>query len=357
MLPVDELRAVFFRKKVFITGHTGFKGAWLVWMLHEMGAEIWGFSLDAPEDLRHVYYELNINKLIQNPKSSKGDVSDYFALHHELNDINPDFVFHLAGQSIVSKSYEYPKQTFQTNTTGVLNLVEVLRNSNLKATTVIITSDKCYLNNDSGSAFEESDPLGGKDPYSASKACAEVVYSAYVGSFPTLSEHGIATARAGNVFGGGDWSKDRLVPDIVRSVTNGQDVELRMPQATRPWTYVLDVIWGYIHLAAHLKSGKIQSGQSWNFASGANLKVIELATRMINNFSNSSKIIISGANVGEEAKFLQISPNKIIESMGWSPLKSVNDRISETSDWYRAQYLNENMVVRSREMILEYFKS
>jgi CDP-glucose 4,6-dehydratase len=357
MLSLESLREVYCGKKVLVTGHTGFKGSWLVRVLYEIGAEVWGFSIDVPEDIRHVYYELRIAQIIQNPDSFQGDVSNYFALHSKLKEVTPDFVFHLAGQAIVSQSYEKPNQTFLTNTIGVLNLVEVLRNSKLAATTVIVTSDKCYSNNDSGLAFEEDDQLGGKDPYSASKACAEVIYSSYVSSFPTLSTYGIASARAGNVFGGGDWSKDRLIPDIMRDLTEGKDVELRMPEATRPWTYVLDVVWGYIQLAAHLKSKKIQSGQSWNFASGANLRVIELAKLIASNFSDTSKIVISKANVGEEAKLLQISPQKIMRSMGWSPLKTVHDQISETSDWYHAQNTQQEMVERSRKMILEYFES
>ncbi len=355
MLSLNSLREIYSGKRVLVTGHTGFKGSWLIRMLYEIGAEVWGFSKDEPEDSRHIYYELNVRKIIQNPNSFEGDVSNYSTFHDKLNEIQPDFVFHLAGQAIVSKSYVSPHQTFLTNTSGVLNLMEYLRSSNTSTTTLIVTSDKCYSNNDSGSAFEENDSLGGKDPYSASKATAELIYGAYVSSFPKISEHGIASARAGNVFGGGDWSKDRLIPDIMRNLTLGNDVELRMPEATRPWTYVLDVTWGYIQLAAHLKTKKIQTGQSWNFASGANLTVLKLTTQIVASFSGTSKILISRTHVGEEVKLLQISPKKIMNAIGWSPRKPVLDQINETSAWYQAQNSRNDMIERSRRMILEYF--
>jgi CDP-glucose 4,6-dehydratase len=226
--------AVFRGKKVLITGHTGFKGSWLAFTLDQIGASVFGLSLREPENQNHAYYALGIKEKLINSDSDLGDVREK-DLADIIKLVNPDFIFHLAAQAIVATSYLDPFLTFSTNTFGTLNLLETLRTEKSLATVVVITSDKCYKNLNSARAYVEGDELGGSDPYSSSKAAAEIIFGSYLKSYPLLClENGIASARAGNVFGGGDWSNNRLIPDCVRNIFDGNPINLRMPNATRP---------------------------------------------------------------------------------------------------------------------------
>ena len=253
-------------KKVFLTGHTGFKGAWLSLWLQHLGAEVTGFALKPPSNPS--FYD--VTDISKNMVSIEGDVRDFNALKEALVNSNAEIVFHLAAQSLVRLSYENPIETYSTNIMGTVNLLEAVRNCSSVRSVVNITTDKCYENKEWLWSYRENEPLGGYDPYSSSKACSELVTSSFTNSFfnPKSYEiHGvaIATARAGNVIGGGDWSKDRLIPDILNSVINKQPVKLRNPRSVRPWQHVLEPLDGYLKLAQKLYEAGGEYSSAWNF--------------------------------------------------------------------------------------------
>lgn len=255
---MDNLfNSIYKDKNVLITGHTGFKGSWLTLWLSKMGANVIGYSIDTPTSPAH-HEMINLNNII----SIEGDILDTKKLEKVINEHSPDIIFHLAAQSLVRKSYKEPLKTFETNIMGTLNILEICRKSQNVKAIVNITSDKCYENKDDGKDYTESDPMGGKDPYSASKGGAEIVSNAYRYSFLNPDHYGekhnilIANARAGNVIGGGDWAEDRLIPDIIRAVSNKKNVMIRNPKAIRPWQHVLESLNGYLLLGQKLLEGK-----------------------------------------------------------------------------------------------------
>jgi CDP-glucose 4,6-dehydratase len=346
---------VFRGKKVLITGHTGFKGSWLAFTLSEFGAKVFGLSLGEPEIQYHSYYALGIKGIVVNSGSDLGDVRGK-DLAEIISLVNPDFIFHLAAQAIVATSYFDPYLTFSTNTLGTLNLLETLRTTRSSATVIIITSDKCYKNFNSSRAYIEGDELGGIDPYSSSKAAAEIIFGSYLASYPNLcSENGIASARAGNVFGGGDWSKNRLIPNCVQDIFEGNPVSLRMPNATRPWTFVNDIINGYLELASALRAKPQLFRGSWNFASGEKLTVSEVVQIFINQIGQGKIEIQPQRNIGYESELLQIDPSKANKQLGWDCRYPIKSALSITAEWYKLQHIKGDMKAYSKQLLEKYY--
>jgi len=333
----------FKNKKVLITGHTGFKGSWLTSWLLLLGAKVIGFSIDTPSSPSH-FEAIKIKKKIQH---IKGDIRDLSLLKSVFKKNQPDYVFHLAAQSLVKKSYLDPVYTWETNAIGTLNVLESLRILKKRCTAVIITSDKSYKNLEIKRGYKENDILGGKDPYSASKASAELVIQSYISSYFPIEKTKvlISVARAGNVIGGGDWSKDRLIPDCVRSWSKNKSVLIRSPKSTRPWQHVLEAIWGYLLLASKLSKNKKLHGQVFNFGPG-NVKsysTIKLVKLMKKYWKRISWKIIEKRNKNFfESNLLKLNSNKAKILLGWKCVLSFDETIKMIADWYQNYYYKQN---------------
>lgn len=327
------------KKRVFITGHTGFKGSWLSQWLINLGAELAGYSLNIPTNPSN----FEVLELEKSMKHFSGDVRNLDDLRKAMNDFKPEVVFHLAAQSLVRFSYDDPKTTFDTNLGGTVNLLEVIRNTPFVDTAVLITSDKCYENVEWEWGYRENDRLGGKDPYSASKACAEIAISAYQRSFFGHSDRvRIASTRAGNVIGGGDWAEDRIVPDCIRAWAEGKKPVIRSPRSTRPWQHVLEPLSGYLTLGALMGSGKPGlSMEAFNFGPSAevNQPVSVLIKQMMETWNNSDWKDVSGADDGKkEAQLLKLSCDKALQRLSWRPTMSFKESVNMTAEWYKAYY-------------------
>jgi CDP-glucose 4,6-dehydratase len=330
-------------KRVLVTGDTGFKGSWLSIWLKLLGAEVIGYSAYLPSN-PCLFSVCSIDKHI---KHINGDVRNFEALRKVFIQYKPDFIFHLAAQPIVSKAFTDPKLTFETNVLGTVNVLECMRKYVSDAVAVIITSDKCYKNMEWSWGYRESDVLGGKDPYSASKACAELVSFAYHSSFfNRLDKRGrMVTARAGNVIGGGDWATDRLVPDCVRAWSQNKTVYVRNPKATRPWQHVLEPLSGYLWLGAKCAESNKLSGESFNF--GPDYKMSKSVGELIKTFSK----YFSGTNnwkyskqqpVTKECIFLKVSSDKALKYLDWYALLPFSDTIKMAAEWYEEYYKHKN---------------
>lgn len=347
------LKQFFHNKKILITGHTGFKGAWLYTMLESFGAGVYGFALlpNSTEDLSSL---LGIDK---SERSFIGDICDYVALENVILKIKPEIIFHLAAQSLVLTSYAQPAETFKTNVIGTLNLLEILRKNNLDSVVVNVTTDKCYANFDSGVPFQEGDSLGGNDPYSASKAMVEILSNSYYQSFfkpkevpekeydkkieiELQSSHPrLATVRAGNVIGGGDWNENRLVPDFVRFLSRNEEIVLRNPASTRPWQFVLEPLYAYCLLAYKLS---LEDGSkycsAWNIGPDEDscVSVLELTRIFLSKWgSGDYKLDESSSTKAKEAKLLMLDASKAKLELGWRPVLSIEQAISMTALWYK----------------------
>jgi CDP-glucose 4,6-dehydratase len=338
-------------KNVLVTGHSGFKGSWLSTILNQCGAKVHGFSLDRPLNLNHSFFALEVEEFIENPSNQWGEIGQagVFSSNFDLGKF--DFIFHLAAQALVSRSYEEPIFTFQTNAMGSANLMEALRISGFRGTLVVITSDKSYRNDDTGRVFSEEDELGGHDPYSASKGMAEFAIRSYLNSYEVFDSMKVGITRAGNVFGGGDWSSHRLVPDIMRTLLPQGEVVLRSPRSTRPWTYVLDVLRGYLELAIALKGGRVASNEAWNFASGETRTVLQVTEIISKSLNLSPTIIAQEENEVTEPNLLQISSEKSRRALGWSPKLSIEESLAETAEWYQLQHRSFPVKSISHQMI------
>ena len=306
-----DLNKQFKNKKVLITGHTGFKGSWLTYWLTLLGAKVIGLSLDIPSKPSH-FSAINLKKKIIHKNM---DIRNLKQLKKTLKKYQPDYVFHLAAQALVKKSYVDPTYTWQTNTIGTLNVLESLREMKKKCIAVFITSDKSYKNLEVKRGYHENDILGGKDPYSASKASAELVIQSYLSSFFPLQKTKviIGIARAGNVIGGGDWSENRLIPDCVRSWSKNKKVLIRNPKSTRPWQHVLETTWGYMLLAIHLKKNKKFHGEAFNFGPNTrNYTVISLV-QLMKNFKETISMTVDWykSYYSKSKKMHQISLSQI----------------------------------------------
>ncbi len=323
-------------KKVFITGHTGFKGSWLTLWLESLGAIVKGYSLK-PEKEISLYETLGKNLRC---RSVFADIRDAAKLESELLGFAPDFIFHLAAQSLVRKSYRMPLYTFETNITGTANLLQSLTKLNKSASAVIVTTDKVYKNNEWIYPYRENDRLGGDDPYSASKACAELVVNSYVKSFFNpdnikIHKKRISTARAGNVIGGGDYSEDRLFPDIARALFGSNTIIVRNPESIRPWQYVLEPLSGYLLLASLMSGKKITSG-SYNFGPYPEdlLDVESVVKIAIECYGHGKYKVSKNKNAPHEAGTLRLDISKAIE-IGWHPKMDTAEAIKKTMNWYK----------------------
>lgn len=330
--------SIFNKKRVLVTGHTGFKGSWLTAWLLQLGAEVIGLSIDIPTEPSH-FYVAQLDKRITNIFS---DVRDFSLCQAAIYKHRPDFVFHLAAQPLVRKSYIDPLATFEVNMLGTLNMLESLRKSNHPCTAVFITSDKCYDNIEQLWGYRENDKLGGKDPYSGSKGAAELVIRSYAESyFANDDSHvKVAVGRAGNVIGGGDWAEDRIFPDIMRSWSQQEMLFIRNKQSTRPWQHVLEPISGYLVLASTLALKKELNGEAFNFGpdSDQNFTVGELLTK-VKEFLPDLKWEEEVQVVRPyEANLLKLCCDKSLHMLEWKPSLTFNENISLTTEWYNAYY-------------------
>jgi CDP-glucose 4,6-dehydratase len=331
---VMESRPGFFRdKSVLVTGHTGFKGAWLSEWLLRLGARVVGYAL--PPDQTPSLYTLF--GLAERLHSVLADVRDQDALARVMAESRPEIVFHLAAQPLVRRSYREPVATLATNVMGTAHLLEAVRKTDSVRSVVIVTSDKCYENVGSARGYRESDPMGGHDPYSASKAAAELVTAAYRRSFFSgPGRPGVASARAGNVIGGGDWSEDRLVPDLVRGIARGEAVVIRNPASIRPWQHVLEPLAGYLMLARSLYRDPARCSDGFNFGPAeADLPVGVLARRFVEALGSGTLAAPPPGDQPHEASVLLLDSTKAREVLGWTPRLGIEDTIELTVDWYR----------------------
>ncbi len=334
---------VFSNKKILITGDTGFKGSWLAIWLNQLGAEVYGYSLP-PKNVYDNFVLCNLDKKIYH---LDGDIRDLKNLKNYFNNVKPDFAFHLAAQPLVLESYKNPHYTFETNILGTVNFFEAVRNTPNVKVALNITSDKCYQNNEWIWGYRENDPMGGNDPYSASKGCSELVTSSYLNSFfKNNSDCAISSARAGNVIGGGDWAEDRIVPDFFRSILNDEKLIVRNPNATRPWQHVLEPLGGYLLLASKLflEGNKFSGG--WNFGPSDNLnyKVSELVNSIIKYLGKGDVSFINNAEKPPEANMLKLDISKSGLNLKWKPVLNFNHLIEFTVNGYMAQLNNEHLL-------------
>jgi CDP-glucose 4,6-dehydratase len=328
-------------KRVLITGHTGFKGAWLCLWLTDLGADVTGYGLAPPTD-PSLFASARVGDRIRH---IPGDVRDVDALVDVLARARPEIVFHLAAQSLVRTSYQEPDTTFATNVMGTVNLLEAVRRSQRVRAVVAVTSDKCYENRETGRAYVEGDPMGGHDPYSASKGCAELVVSAYRRSFFNPADHarhgvGLASARAGNVIGGGDWAKDRLVPDLMRDFAAGRRTLIRFPSAVRPWQHVLEPLSGYMELARQLWEGDVAAAEGWNFGpAAADAQPVRwIADRLAGLWGDGAGWDATGEPQPHEAGHLSLDCAKANERLGWRPIWDLEAGLAHTLAWYQAHH-------------------
>ncbi len=348
-------------KKVIITGNTGFKGSWLTVWLHGLGAKITGISKDVPTE-PSLFYELQLDKKI---KHYFVNICDGAAIKKIFNEVQPDFVFHLAAQPIVSVSYDDPVDTFQTNVIGTANILEALRYVQHPCKAVMITSDKCYDNVEWVWGYREHDALGGKDPYSASKGAAELIIKTYFYSY--FNKPGsivkLVAVRAGNVIGGGDWALNRIVPDCVRAWSGDKAVKIRNPKSTRPWQHVLEPLSGYLRAAQALEEGAIINGEAFNFGPNAdqNHTVLELLQAISTHwqFGNLQEhFAIESNNAFHEAGLLKLNCDKALFHLQWKPVLEFSDTAQFTGAWYDAYYngKKQDMYQYTAQQVVAYEK-
>jgi CDP-glucose 4,6-dehydratase len=345
-------------KRVFITGHTGFKGGWLSLWLQSMGAEVSGYALSPPTN----------PSLFEKASVARGMVASYLADIRNLDNlkaallaIRPEVVFHLAAQPLVHHSYADPVETYATNVMGTVHLLEAIRSTTSIRAVVNITTDKCYENREWVWGYRENDPLGGHDPYSSSKGCAELVTSAYRNSFFNVKDHSrhgvaLATARAGNVIGGGDWAMDRLVPDMIRAFSNGEAVVIRSPQAIRPWQHVLEPLWGYLTLAEKLWELGPAFAESWNFGpNDEDAKPVQwIVQRLVEQWGDGATWRLDERPQPHEATYLKLDCSKARARLGWRPRWELGLALDRIVAWYRACARGEDMRAMTLAQIAEF---
>jgi CDP-glucose 4,6-dehydratase len=347
------LKGFYKNKKVFITGHTGFKGSWLSLFLEYLGADVSGYAL-LPEGKRSNLYDLvGIDKIV---RSNIADIRDIKLLREALNSAQPEIIFHLAAQPLVRDSYSDPVYNYETNVIGTVNLLEVAKTLKSVKAVVNITTDKCYENNEWYWSYRENDRLGGHDPYSASKACSEIVTNSYRQSFYNDLGIGLASARAGNVIGGGDFSKDRIIPDIISAICKNEEVTLRNPNAVRPWQHVLDVLNGYLLLGMKLYLEPKKYSESFNFSPLENQEVnVEAVVQQFISVmkQGSYRVDKSAANL-HEAQMLKLDSSKAAKKLNWIPRYKAEKSIANTALWYK-EFLDESDVITLCQRELEDF--
>ena len=332
---MNSFNDVYRNRRVLVTGHTGFKGSWLALWLKNLGAKVAGYSIDIPSTPSG----FELLGLEQHVQHYVGDIRDISRLAQVIDEFKPDMVFHLAAQALVRRSYADPVTTFEINTMGMVNLLECIRTRPWISAAVLITSDKAYRNVEWCWGYRETDALGGNDPYSGSKSCADLVAQSYFHSYLKHTPTNIAITRAGNVIGGGDWSDDRIVPDSIRAWSQGESVSVRSPQATRPWQHVLEPLSGYLWLGTKLlQEVSGFDGESFNFGPDANVDqtVAELLDTMANNWPNAHWEIPKGfESGGHEAQLLKLSCDKALFHLNWQAIMKFSETVDFTVDWYR----------------------
>ena len=353
---IDLFNGFFVNKKVLVTGHTGFKGSWLCIWLHELGAEIVGIGLDPYSD-RDNYVLSGIGKKIK--ADIRADIRDGERMKQIFNEFKPDIVFHLAAQPLVRLSYDIPVETYETNVMGTINIMEAIRYmdnqpkvefNNHPVVGVMITTDKCYDNCEKLKGYVETDPFGGYDPYSSSKGACEVAIQSWRRSFFNPKDYGhkhrvsLASVRAGNVIGGGDWSKDRIIPDCIRALESTKVINVRSPKAVRPWEHVLEPLSGYMLLAQKMWESPSEYCEGWNFGPEQEsvLTVWEVASEIVDNYGFGTLKDVSDPNALHEANLLMLNIDKVKTRLGWHPRLNARQTAHLTSDWYK-RYKNENV--------------
>lgn len=336
--PVPLFGGAYAGRTVLVTGHTGFKGAWLSWWLTRLGARVVGYAL--PPEAPSLFQATGLADAVTHVT---GDIRDGERLAGMMREHEPAFVFHLAAQALVRPSYREPAATFAINTMGTVHLLEAVRQAPSVRACVVVTTDKCYENREWVYAYRENDPVGGHDPYSASKAAAELVVASYRASFFSSGRGpGVATARAGNVIGGGDWAEDRLIPDCVRALAAGEAVAVRNPQAIRPWQHVLDPLAGYLWLGARLAEAPERFAEAWNFGPAGNrpMNVGEVVAQAVAAWGSGAWTPEPDARADalHEAHFLKLDVAKAAALLGWEPVLGFGDAIEATMAWYAANH-------------------
>lgn len=343
-------------KKVLVTGHTGFKGSWLALWLKKVGANVVGVSLPAPTEPSHIkILDLQISEYLEN-------INDLEKMKEIFKKEKPEIVFHLAAQPLVRYSYSNPVETYQTNVMGTLNILEASRACESVKAIVSITTDKCYENKEWIWGYRENDPMGGHDPYSSSKGCAELLLSSYRRSFFNLDDYGkkhntlLASVRAGNVIGGGDWADDRLIPDIVKAASKDEAVLIRNPLATRPWQHVLEPLRGYMMIGEKLLNGDKKFADSWNFGPelDANITVDEVAKLSSQYWDKISIQYDNNLEAHHEANLLMLDCSKAQKLLKWKPLLTPNQTFDMTVSWYKTYY--ENGTTISKKQLNQYLE-
>jgi len=340
-------------KRVFITGHTGFKGSWLCMWLKSLGAEVTGYALQ-PVSTPSLFTSAAVAKDMH---SVIADVCDAERLSSVLVEACPDIVIHMAAQALVRYSYHHPVETYAVNVMGTVHLLEAVRQSDSVKSVLVITSDKCYENHERQSGYREEEPMGGFDPYSSSKGCAELVVSAYRQSFFDSGKRvAIATARAGNVIGGGDWSEDRLIPDMVRAFTNGESVTIRNPGAVRPWQHVFEALHGYLLLLERMEHDPVSFSQAWNFGPEDNdaRDVAWIVERFAASWGEADWRIEADAEALHEAGLLKLDCSKARGELNWRPVLELEQAVAWIADWYRCHCEGKDMAARSMQQLAAY---
>ena len=341
-------------KKVFLTGHTGFKGCWLMMWLEMLGAEVFGYSL-APQD-PSLY---SVSFPTGHGEEAYADIRDGNQLKQELIAFAPEIVFHLAAQPLVRESYRDPVGTYETNVMGTVHLLEAVRAVDTVKSIVVVTTDKCYKDRDWEWGYRETDALGGADPYSSSKACVELVCDAWRRSYFSKSDALLASARAGNVIGGGDWAVDRLVPDAIRAFQQGEPLLIRSPHAVRPWQHVLEPLNGYMTLAMRLYQGDSSCACAWNFGPSAegSCDVRSVAERLIQLWGEGAAYRITEDHSLHESHLLRLDSSRAIQKLSWHSKLSLEEAIALTVAWYKANLDKNNPLSVTRGQILKYMEA
>lgn len=354
----ETLKQTYAGKKVFLTGHTGFKGAWMLKTLSLLGAEVKGYALE-PQTKDDLFFLINGNKICT---SVIADLRDKECLTKEVINFQPDFVFHLAAQPLVRLSYEIPSETFEVNVIGTANLLDTVRLLEKKCEVILITTDKVYHNNEWIYPYRENDRLGGYDPYSASKACAELVIDSYRNSFfnsKNYDEHqkAIAVTRAGNVIGGGDWSKDRLIPDIAKAFASDKAVVIRNPKSVRPWQHVLEPVLGYLVLGSNLEKNPLKFNQAYNFGPYLSdaLPVEDMLKLAIHSWGKGEYIVETDENQPHEAGLLKLDISKSISELKWQPKLDAVKAVNMTMNWYAEFVKDRNKIEQFTELQIKSF--
>jgi CDP-glucose 4,6-dehydratase len=340
-------------KKIFLTGNTGFKGSWTSMFLNYLGAKVYGFSL-APNTKPSLFNILNLNEVVQ---YQEGNINDYDLLNKNMVEVNPDIVIHMAAQPLVRASYIDPLETFRTNVIGTSNVLQSARFCESVKVILNVTTDKCYENKEDGKAFMESDTLGGHDPYSSSKACSELVTDSFRKSYFNNIGVGVATARAGNVIGGGDWSEDRLIPDVIRQVYENENLSIRNPKATRPWQHVFEPILGYLILIEKLYESNLEYSTSFNFGpEESNVLTVKQILDLAKEKNNLINYDIDVNEHAHEAELLMLDINKAKKHLSWRPKMSIDDTILATLSWYENYYQSNEIYEYSEQAVKKFIK-